>query len=97
MVSRRCLQSGAFNAFAAGHRSLPQVGAITMDQLVLDATDHPRLEAGERRHTCLGMEAGERDRPQAWAELAHSIPWEVLCGFKHRLPRLPQRGLIAFG
>ena len=38
------LLSNRLEVLFAGHR-LPQVGAITMDQLVLDATDLPALEA----------------------------------------------------
>ena len=26
--------------------------------------------------------------PEHWSDLTGSIPWEVLCGFKNRLPRL---------
>ena len=66
---------------------LPQVGAITMDQLVLDATDCPGLEVGSVV-TLLGQEGDARITPGDWSERCHTIPWEILCGFKHRLPRL---------
>ena len=66
---------------------VPQVGAITMDQLVLDATDVPALEVGSVV-TLLGEDAGARLDPLAWSEPCGTIPWEILCGFKHRLPRL---------
>jgi alanine racemase len=66
---------------------VPQVGAITMDQLVLDATDVPALEAGSIV-TLLGDDGDARIDPQAWSEPCGTIPWEILCGFKHRLPRL---------
>ena len=66
---------------------VPQVGAITMDQLVLDATDAPELEAGSIV-TLLGDDGEARIDPQAWSEPCGTIPWEILCGFKHRLPRL---------
>jgi alanine racemase len=66
---------------------LPQVGAITMDQLVLDATDVPGLEVGSVV-TLLGEDGGARIDPLAWSEPCGTIPWEILCGFKHRLPRL---------
>ena len=81
----RCL-SGRIHALHRG-RTLPQVGAITMDQLVLDVTDHPDLEIGDVV-TLLGQDRDQVIRPQDWAELSQSIPWEVLCSFKHRLPRL---------
>ena len=81
----RCL-SGRIHALHSG-RTLPQVGAITMDQLMLDVTDHPDLEIGDVV-TLLGEDDQQVIRPQDWAELSDSIPWEVLCSFKHRLPRL---------
>ena len=69
-------------------RPVPQVGAITMDQLVLDATDVPELDQGAVV-TLLGEDGGARIDPLAWSEPCGTIPWEILCGFKHRLPRLP--------
>lgn len=81
----RCL-SGKITALHNGH-SLPQVGAITMDQLVLDATDHPELESGDVV-TLLGRDGDQQISPRRWSALSDSIPWEVLCSFKHRLPRV---------
>lgn len=81
----RCL-SGRIHALHDGH-TLPQVGAITMDQLILDATEHTGLESGDVV-TLLGRDGEQTISPRSWAELADSIPWEVLCSFKHRLPRL---------
>ena len=81
----RCL-SGRIHALHGG-KPVPQVGAITMDQLTLDVTDHPDLEIGDVV-TLLGRDGEQVIRPQQWAELSESIPWEVLCSFKHRLPRL---------
>ena len=66
---------------------LPQVGAITMDQLVIDATEAPRIEVGSMV-TLLGEQEGESISPIDWSERCGTIPWEILCGFKHRLPRL---------
>ena len=54
---------------------------------MLDVTDHADLESGDEV-TLLGEDDQQVIRPQDWAELSGSIPWEVLCGFKHRLPRL---------
>ena len=81
----RCL-SGKISAL---HNSqvLPQVGAITMDQLVLDVTDHPEIESGDVV-TLLGRDGDQDISPRLWSDLSGSIPWEVLCGFKHRLPRV---------
>jgi alanine racemase len=68
-------------------RRLPQIGAITMDQLVVDATDAPDLEIGAVV-TLLGSQGGESITPADWSARCDTIPWEVLCGFKRRLPRL---------
>jgi alanine racemase len=70
-------------------RRLPQVGAITMDQLVIDATDSPKIEVGSMV-TLLGEQGGENISPLDWSERCGTIPWEILCGFKHRLPRLAE-------
>ena len=68
-------------------RPSPQVGAITMDQLLLDVTDHPDVEIGSVV-TLLGPDGGDCITPQQWSDWSGSIPWEVLCGFKYRLPRI---------
>lgn len=78
--------SGKITALHQG-RALPQVGAITMDQLILDATDHSDLESGDVV-TLLGRDGDQEISPRLWSQLSDSIPWEVLCGFKHRLPRV---------
>jgi alanine racemase len=85
------LLSNQLQVLFAG-RPVPQVGAITMDQLVLDATDSPDLDVGSVV-TLLGEdEAGGCIAPEAWSEPCGTIPWEILCGFKHRLPRLALEG-----
>jgi alanine racemase len=66
---------------------LPQVGAITMDQLVLDVTDCPAVDVGSVV-TLLGRDGLDEISPCDWSERCGTIPWEILCGFKHRLPRL---------
>ena len=68
-------------------RRLPQVGAITMDQLVIDATESPKIEVGSMV-TLLGEQGEDSISPLDWSERCGTIPWEILCGFKHRLPRL---------
>jgi len=84
------LLSNRLQVLHRGQR-IPQVGAITMDQLVLDATDAPDLDQGSVV-TLLGSDGGQRIDPLDWSEPCGTIPWEILCGFKHRLPRLPATG-----
>ena len=66
---------------------LPQVGCITMDQLLIDATDRADVEIGTVV-TLLGFDGEQCITPQQWCNWGGSIPWEVLCGFKYRLPRI---------
>lgn len=59
---------------------VPQIGTITMDQCMVDLTDLPQARVGD----ILEIMNDARD----WATKLQTIPWEILCGFKHRLPRL---------
>ena len=64
-----------------------QIGSITMDQLMLDVTDIPDLQPGEIV-TLLGKDGDEAITADDWANILDTISWEILCGFKHRLPRI---------
>ena len=66
---------------------IPQVGAITMDQLMLDVSAIPDLETGEVV-TLLGQVGKHQISPEDWANTLGTISWEILCGFKNRLPRV---------
>jgi alanine racemase len=68
-------------------RFVQQVGAVTMDQLMLDVTDIPDLEVGEVV-TLLGKDGKNQISADDWAASLGTISWEILCGFKHRLPRV---------
>lgn len=68
-------------------RRIPQIGAITMDQLMLDVSAMPDLRPGEVV-TLLGQDGTECITADDWADTMGTISWEILCGFKHRLPRL---------
>jgi alanine racemase len=82
----RCL-SNKITVLIRGQR-VPQVGAITMDQLMLDVSAIPDLQDGEVV-TLLGQEGDDQISVDDWAEILGTISWEVLCSFKHRLPRVP--------
>ncbi|AFY72925.1 alanine racemase [Synechococcus sp. PCC 7502] len=73
-----------------GDRSEPvaQVGTITMDQCLIDVTDVPEVKIGDVVTILGNSEDNNADR---WAEILGTISWEILCGFKHRLPRLMRR------
>lgn len=85
----RCL-SGRLQVFVQHNGRvyrIPQVGSITMDQLMLDVTEIADVQVGDMV-TLLGEEAGDRISADDWAQLLGTISWEILCGFKHRLPRI---------
>ncbi len=66
---------------------VPQVGAITMDQLMIDVStiDHPQV--GDVI-TLIGQDGDRQITADDWATWLGTISWEILCGFKHRLPRI---------
>ncbi|MEM8805468.1 MAG: alanine racemase C-terminal domain-containing protein, partial [Cyanobacteria bacterium P01_G01_bin.38] len=64
-----------------------QVGAITMDQLMIDVSDIGALQEGDRV-TLLGCQGAHVITADDWANVTDTISWEILCGFKHRLPRV---------
>jgi alanine racemase len=68
-------------------QSIPQVGSITMDQLMLDVSTIPNLQEGDVV-TLLGQSGASRISADDWANQIGTISWEILCGFKHRLPRI---------
>jgi alanine racemase len=70
-------------------RLVPQIGAITMDQLMLDVSEIPDVEVGEVV-TLLGKQGNQQISADDWAATLGTISWEILCGFKHRLPRIVQ-------
>ncbi|WP_017305159.1 alanine racemase [Spirulina subsalsa] len=68
-------------------RRVPQIGAVTMDQLMLDVSAIPDLQAGEIA-TLIGRDGSEVITAEEWADKTNTISWEILCGFKQRLPRV---------
>lgn len=78
--------SNRMTVLVRGQR-VPQIGAITMDQLMLDVSTIPDLAVGEVV-TLLGEEGKEQIWADDWAAALNTISWEILCGFKHRLPRV---------
>jgi len=78
--------SNQMTALIQGQR-VPQIGAITMDQLMLDVSQVPSLQEGEVV-TLLGQDGDEVISADDWANALGTISWEVLCSFKHRLPRI---------
>jgi alanine racemase len=68
-------------------KRVPQIGAITMDQIMLDVSQIPNLQEGDVV-TILGNDGKHTISADDWAHRLGTISWEILCGFKHRLPRI---------
>jgi alanine racemase len=66
---------------------VPQIGTITMDQIMLDVSHLSNVQEGDIV-TLLGEDGEHQIAADDWATLLNTISWEVLCGFKHRLPRV---------
>ena len=64
-----------------------QIGAITMDQLMLRVDRQHQVQAGDIV-TLIGQQGGQQITADDWADKLDTISWEILCGFKHRLPRI---------
>ncbi|MEM6433447.1 MAG: alanine racemase [Cyanobacteria bacterium P01_D01_bin.115] len=78
--------SNQMSVLVQGQR-VAQIGAITMDQMMIDVTQVPNLQEGSMV-TLLGQEGSETLTADQWATLTGTISWEILCSFKHRLPRI---------
>ncbi|MBW4418271.1 MAG: alanine racemase [Myxacorys californica WJT36-NPBG1] len=78
--------SNKMTVLVRGQR-VPQIGAITMDQIMLDVSKIPALQEGEVV-TLIGQDGNEQILADDWAKLLGTISWEILCSFKHRLPRV---------
>ncbi len=65
----------------------PQVGSITMDQMMVDITGSSEIKVGSTM-VLLGSDGDKTISPLEWAQKSNTIPWEILCSFKNRLPRV---------
>lgn len=84
--------SNQLQAIVSG-KLVPQIGAITMDQLMLNVDRLPELQPGETV-TLIGQEGNLSISAEDWANQLDTISWEILCSFKHRLPRIYNRAKI---
>jgi len=65
----------------------PQVGSITMDQMMVDITGSDEIKVGSTM-VLLGSDGDKTISPLEWARQSNTIPWEILCSFKNRLPKV---------
>lgn len=68
-------------------KKVPQIGAITMDQLMLDISNCEQVQPGDIV-TLIGKQGEHTITANDWAQKLGTISWEILCSFKHRLPRI---------
>ena len=78
--------SGKINVIH-NNKLYPQVGSITMDQMMVDITGSKEIRIGSTM-VLLGSDGDKTISPLEWARKSNTIPWEILCAFKNRLPRV---------
>jgi len=78
--------SGKINVIH-NNKFYPQVGSITMDQMMVDITDSNEIKVGSTI-VLLGSDGDKTISPLDWAKESNTIPWEILCSFKNRLPKV---------
>ena len=66
-------------------RRAPLVGRVCMDMVMADVTDVPGVTL-EDEVVLLGRQGSERITPDELAELAQTIPYEIMLGFGSRIP-----------
>jgi len=78
--------SGKINVIH-NNKLYPQVGSITMDQMMVDITGSSEIKVGSTM-VLLGSDGDKTISPLEWARKSNTIAWEILCSFKNRLPRV---------
>ena len=66
-------------------RRAPLVGRVCMDMVMADVTDIPDVSLDDEV-VLLGRQGDERITPDELAELAETIPYEIMLGFGSRIP-----------
>ena len=69
-----------------GH-SVPIVGRVCMDQLMIDVTDVPEVKRGDTV-TLMGREGQEVITAEEIGALSHSFHYEMVCNVGKRIPRV---------
>ncbi len=68
-------------------RRVPIVGGVTMDALMIDLADVPEAQMGDET-VLLGMQGTDCITVQELARLSGTVTYDVLAGFRARLPRV---------
>lgn len=78
----RALSGNGAEVFVRGRR-LPVIGRVTMDQIMIDATNHPDVTPGDDVELF-----GPNIHVSEVAQRANSIPWAILTGITRRVVRM---------
>ena len=81
----RAMLDGGAVVLVRGQRR-PLAGVVTMDQLLVECDGD--VVVGDEV-VLLGRQGDEEVTADEWADRLGTISWEVLCGFKARIPKLP--------
>ena len=76
--------SNRASVLVRGQRA-PLVGRVCMDMVMADVTDIPGVDLDDEV-VLLGGQGNERITPDELAELARTIPYEIMLGFGTRIP-----------
>ena len=68
-------------------RRCPVIGRVTMDQTVVDLSNHPDVQSGDQV-TLIGQQETEHIDVVEFSKWCHSIPWETFCSITQRVPRV---------
>lgn len=88
-VARRLSSTGGEVLIGGIRRAI--VGAITMDQLVVDVGDDIVIVGDEV--VLIGEQGGECIRAQEWADRLGTIGYEIVTGISNRVPRVVRSSL----
>ena len=78
------LLSNRASVLVKGRRA-PLVGRVCMDMVMADVTDIPGVTLSDQV-VLMGRQGDERITPDELAELAETIPYEIMLGFSSRIP-----------
>ena len=82
---------------AVSGRLAPLVGRVSMDLVVADVTDLPRVETGAEVVVLGGGDASGAHPMEEMARRMRTIPYEIACGISSRVPRVFTEGGEAVG
>ena len=73
-------------------KACPILGRVTMDQTIVDVSDHPGITVGDRA-TLIGRQEDAEITIGAFSRWAETIPWETLTSVTKRVPRIYKTNL----